>query len=312
MTLSCTTRVVLLALLAGAGAVGGDGTKETRQGRDASSALQPRSLAAEEPAAATAAAAAAAAAPSLSAHEQGVLDEMLAHADGAWKQTPSAEQLLANTTAASVARTQLRIKVGEAPTASELCAFGRALPAETMTIIITGSRQQRIAAAGEAMCLPNVHVINGHPPINDEAEITPSERSLFMDGSMEVLTLGEIAIHISHQRALADCLQIQKGDAPCLILEDDFSLSGPLVADRFTAAFDQLPASWDLLFLGRCMDNECGSGGLRISAAADLYGVAAHSYPVGLTDYHVVKEKVHIYIYTYTYTYTYTYIYTYM
>ena len=226
--------------------------------------------------------------------------------DGAWVAPVTLAEALANSTTASVYRSSKRLTVGQPPSSDELCAFGKALPTDLITIVIASDN--RAARANDAiaqMCLPNAELVMGYPRVTREVDIPQTDRAKFGNNTFASLSLGEIAIHLSHRKALERCLQLRQAagyfssgdvnsgasgiasaaaDGGCLILEDDFRLSGPRAAPRWAASYAALqaqPEPWHFLFVGRCMDGNCGKRDLRVSRTADLYQLPKRETGVG-------------------------------
>lgn len=224
-----------------------------------------------------------------------ISDKEAVESDGVYLRPLTDEELASNTTRGSLARSAVRLGVAQPPSMSELCAFGRALPQDLVSIVILGpSRAQRVRRAAADMCLPNLVLVEGVAPFHNESEVPVEYRMKLHPSAMEELSFGEIAIHISHRRALERCLKVYEtlspawlaraaappdgttsssvymsppptqnataGRAGCLIMEDDFALSGPRPATRWARSYAALKTQprWDLLFLGRCMDGSCG------------------------------------------------------
>ena len=217
------------------------------------------------------------------------------HADSILPYHPSAVWTMAsmpidvatdNSTAGSLRRSAMRLHVAQPPEASELCELGLAMPHDLTTIVITGGRRRaRAERSLQTMCLPNPVYVEGYAPFHNESEVTLADRATFGPGAFEALSLGEIAIHLSHLRALERCAAVQQARRGfgCLIMEDDFTLIGPRLAARWNAslaALQQQP-DWHLLFVGRCLDARCGRNDLRVSAHADLYRTPRREAAVG-------------------------------
>jgi hypothetical protein len=84
------------------------------------------------------------------------------HWDGAWRYLPSPEEAEDNTTAGSIQRSAARLSVTQPPNADEMCDFGRSLPPDMITLVLTGpSRTERVKAASDTLCLPNLEIVNG-------------------------------------------------------------------------------------------------------------------------------------------------------
>ena len=169
-----------------------------------------------------------------------------------------------------ISRTKLSF--GKAPSVDELCAFGRALPRQLVTISITGQQRiERVRNHFKRMCLPNTIILDG-VVFSNVSETSPVDRDMLGRDNLNSRSLGELAIMVAHRRALERCLAEQRDEKlGCLIMEDDFTLTGPRLAERWNSSFavlQQMP-DWHLLFLGRCMDTSCGQ--LRVSQDADLY-----------------------------------------
>ena len=190
-------------------------------------------------------------------HQQALVPPMLDdsvpdHPDGAWMRPLTLDEELANTTHASVIRSSARLSVSQPASAGDMCEFGRTLPRDLVTIVITsGKRRARAQNALSRMCLPNPVIVDGYAHVRNESEVSAADRAKFGPGTFESLSLGEIAIHLSHRRALDKCLQSPSGTstAPmCLIMEDDFSLVGPRVATRWRTSYAALLAqpAWHL------------------------------------------------------------------
>ena len=163
------------------------------------------------------------------------------------------------------------------PNFAELCAFGQSLPFDRIIVITGPHRYARVQGAVRTMCLRNVRMLAGRSHPNNESEITAEERSMLAPENFGNLTLGEIAIHLSHRRALDACVDLLGQPAKsCLIMEDDFTLSGPRLAERINASLRVLPSQWDLLMVGRCVDYHCADDE-RVSGEADLYHVARNA-----------------------------------
>ena len=182
----------------------------------------------------------------------------------------SAEREYASAEMDRISRTELSF--GEAPSVDELCAFGHALPRQLVTISITGpQRIERVRNHFKRMCLPNAIIVDG-VVFRNVSEISRMDRQMLGREDLNSRSLGELAITVAHHRALERCLAEQRDEkAGCLIMEDDFTLTGPRLAERWTSSFAvlQQQPDWHLLFLGRCMDGRCGQ--LRVSQNADLY-----------------------------------------
>lgn len=201
--------------------------------------------------------------------------------DGVWVNGVSMEAALANTTHGSVRRSRARLAVAQPPADSEMCEFGSRLPQDLVTIVVTSSkRRSRAERSARAACLPNVVMIEGYAPFAAEADVPLADRAKFGNGTFAALSLGEIAIHLSHRRALEQCLRTPAADSNrtsaatgCLIMEDDFTLSGPRLSERWSASYATLleQPEWHFLFVGRCQDSRCGHDDLRVSTRADLY-----------------------------------------
>ena len=209
------------------------------------------------------------------------------HDDSTWTRHLTTADTVSSSTQGSVLRSTTRLLVAQPPTADELCAFGHALPVSLRTIIITGrKRRSRAHRSAVAACLPNVAVVEGYAPFASEADVPPEDRTKFGNGTFAALSLGEIAIHLSHRRALEQCLRLSPGPSRasgCLIMEDDFTLSGPSLAQRWNSSYTALlqEPEWHLLFVGRCLDARCGRDDLRVSTHADLYRTPKRTAPMG-------------------------------
>jgi hypothetical protein len=84
------------------------------------------------------------------------------HWDGVWRYLPSPEEAEDHTTAGSIQRSAARLSVTQPPNADEMCDFGRSLPPDMITLVLTGpSRTERVKAASDTLCLPNLEIVNG-------------------------------------------------------------------------------------------------------------------------------------------------------
>lgn len=155
---------------------------------------------------------------------------------------------IASNRSSSLLRSATRFLVAEGPSSDEICAFGRALPRSMVTLIIsTDARWARAHHAAERTCLPNRERINARRKPDYVSDLSLDERRRFGTANLAKLTLGEIAIHLSHGRALDQCEQrLQSGGRfrSCLILEGDFVLTGPRPARRWAANYEALPKDW--------------------------------------------------------------------
>ena len=158
---------------------------------------------------------------------------------GAWSRSLTEEEAASNTTAGAIKRSRARLTVTSSPSGADLCAFGRALPPNLVTIVISSPhRRGRAQASINAMCLPNAELLAG-VTVEREEDVSKADRAQFGNGTFESLSLGEIAIHLSHRRALERCIALYEASGihdesarPCLIMEDDFRLTGPRLAAR--------------------------------------------------------------------------------
>ena len=97
-----------------------------------------------------------------------------------------------------------------------------------------------------------------------------AEANIFSHDALQKLSAGEVAIGLSHRKALTACID---ADAEaCLIFEEDFTAVGPLLRQRLLDAVAALPHDWNFLHLGRCWDGLCGQHEVvRVSPKADVY-----------------------------------------
>ena len=56
---------------------------------------------------------------------------------GAWSRSLTEEEAASNTTAGAIKRSRARLTVTSSPSGADLCAFGRALPPNLVTIVIS-------------------------------------------------------------------------------------------------------------------------------------------------------------------------------
>tara|TARA_B110001452_G_scaffold108143_1_gene89682 strand:+ start:440 stop:3652 length:3213 start_codon:yes stop_codon:yes gene_type:complete len=139
----------------------------------------------------------------------------------------------------------------------DLCDFGKALPFERVYAITMPGREAAVRMKLGRLCLGDrVRLLSPVRKSASLAELRPVERAEFSEASLAKLTLGEIAIHLSHRKAVMQCLADRA--ASCLVFEDDFVAGGHSLVDRWRASFAALPRDWQLLFLGKCVDTHCG------------------------------------------------------
>jgi len=163
------------------------------------------------------------------------------------------------------------------PKSEELCALGKSLPFSSVIIITGEGRRVRADRARRALCLQNSELLHGDPAPTSLENVTGGALGRI---DLTKLSLGEVGIHLAHRKALFRCLQT--GSESCLILEDDFTASGPRLVERWVQASRVLSPGWEMLFLGNCLDYDCQSS-TRVDHGADLYRVPRHNLS-GFTD----------------------------
>jgi GR25 family glycosyltransferase involved in LPS biosynthesis len=163
------------------------------------------------------------------------------------------------------------------PKSGELCALGKSLPFSSVIIITGEGRRVRADRARRALCLQNSELLHGDPAPTSLENVTGGALGRI---DLTKLSLGEVGIHLAHRKALFRCLQT--GSESCLILEDDFTASGPRLVERWVQASRVLSPGWEMLFLGNCLDYDCQSS-TRVDHGADLYRVPRHNLS-GFTD----------------------------
>ena len=175
-------------------------------------------------------------------------------------------------------------KVAELPDdlLEDMCAFGKSLPFARTYVIVMPTGVESVMEKARKLCLQNLQLVPAfHKPTTLD-DLPAAERALFSEDALRSLTTGEIAIHISHRKAVEQCRN--DNVSSCLIFEEDFVSGGPDLTARWKASFEHLPNSWEFLFMGRCWDVQCDRGGL----GADMYRVphdgmtpqCFHSYAV--------------------------------
>lgn len=160
-------------------------------------------------------------------------------------------------------------KVAELPDEllEDMCAFGKSLPFARTYVIVMPTSVEAVMEKARKLCLQNLQLVPAfHKPMTLD-DLPAAERALFSEDALRSLTTGEIAIHISHRKAVEQCRN--DNVSSCLIFEEDFVSAGPDLTDRWTASLEYLPNSWEFLFMGRCWDVQCDRGGL----GADMYRV---------------------------------------
>ena len=75
-------------------------------------------------------------------------------------------------------------------------------------MISSEGRRARAQSAIDALCLPNAELVSGAPRFKSESEVPLADRQKFGNGTFASLSLGEIAIHLSHRKALDQCLNV--------------------------------------------------------------------------------------------------------
>ena len=163
------------------------------------------------------------------------------------------------------------------PKSEELCALGKSLPFSSVIIITGEGRRVRADRARRALCLKNSELLHGDPAPTSLENVTGGALGRI---DLTKLSLGEVGIHLAHRKALFRCLQT--GGESCLILEDDFTASGPKLVERWVQASRVLSPGWEMLLLGNCLDYDCQSS-TRVDHGADLYRVPRHNLS-GFTD----------------------------
>ena len=184
----------------------------------------------------------------------------------------------------AVANGMKAARVADLPDAQlqDLCEFGRSLPFSRTYVIVMPTGVDSVMEKAKRLCLHDLQLVPAFHKPSTLDELPAAERALFSEDALRSLTTGEIAIHISHRKAVEQCRN--DNVSSCLIFEEDFVSAGPDLAPRWKNSMENLPNSWEFLFLGRCWDVQCDKGGL----GADLYRVphdgmtpqCFHSYAV--------------------------------
>jgi len=164
----------------------------------------------------------------------------------------------------------------------DMCDFGKSLPFGRTYVIVMPTGVESVMEKARRLCLNDVQLVPAfHKPATLD-ELPEAERALFSEDALQSLTTGEIAIHISHRKAVEQCRS--DNVSSCLIFEEDFVSAGRELAGRWKSSYENMPSSWEFLFLGRCWDVQCDKGGL----GGDMYRVphdgmtpqCFHSYAV--------------------------------
>ncbi len=164
----------------------------------------------------------------------------------------------------------------------DMCEFGRSLPFARIYAIAMPTAVDIVMEKAKRLCLHDFQIVPAFQKPTTLDELPAAERALFSEDALRSLTTGEIAIHVSHRKAVLQC---RKDNASsCLIFEEDFVTAGPDLATRWKKSVTNLPNSWEFLFMGRCWDAQCDEGAM----GADLYRVpddgktpqCFHSYAV--------------------------------
>ena len=123
----------------------------------------------------------------------------------------------------------------------DMCDFGKSLPFGRTYVIVMPTGVESVMEKARRLCLNDVQLVPAfHKPATLD-ELPEAERALFSEDALQSLTTGEIAIHISHRKAVEQCRS--DNVSSCLIFEEDFVSAGRELAGRWKSSYENMPSS---------------------------------------------------------------------
>ena len=95
-------------------------------------------------------------------------------------------------------------KVAELPDhlLEDMCAFGKSLPFSRTYVIVMPTGVESVMEKARKLCLHDLQLVPAFAKPSTLDDLPTAERALFSEDALRSLTTGEIAIHISHRKAV--------------------------------------------------------------------------------------------------------------